>query len=141
MRADWSPPPSASPQQGILVVLDLCIVIHNATDRSTADDGVLGERARLVREDVVDLAEVVRKDEVARQSGSVILLVAHLPIDESRLRRAHNLDVNVERYGREVLETVQSSDLTSERRGEANVHDKQDGDGPGGSSDAPHDHA
>lgn len=60
---------------------------------------VLRERARLVREDVLNLAELLVQRRRARLGVRFRLLVVHLlvPVDQERLREAYHLKKSVKR--------------------------------------------
>ena len=92
-----------------LPLLVRAVVDHVADVALTEDHQVLGERTRLVTDDVLDLAELVTEVPRLGRGAPVVLLVVHVVVlkDEERLDGAHNLERDVQRDRHKVLERDQ----------------------------------
>ncbi len=94
----------------LVVVLVVQVAVHGAVDGALVEGhDVLGERARLVAEDVLDLAEFFVEGGGARLGGYVAGLVVHLdvPVDPQALDGADELDADVEGDGHDRVQDDQ----------------------------------
>ena len=93
------------------------LLVHGARDGEALEDHeILGERARLVREEVLDLAEVLVKVGGVGLAGGVRRRVVQLqvPLEELGADEPLQLDGHVHGHGHDVVEQVHEVDEDDE---------------------------